>query len=279
MALKVSGGHPQVSLSGITLHRHGLPAQWRWLLPVALAASVAAWLAGVTSGDAEGAVRIALMTAGAVFTAVAAGLPLWQEARAARAEADALDAATAARAQMRVAIEDALDPFTSLLVQLAAARGIERGRLKGEAVQLALTSVAQLAPRTDPEGLAQPRRLRVCLFVVEPGPPRRLLPQSYAGRAGVPTVAFDDTTRAGQALLRVLETGWVVVDDVERERATPWWDDLRAYRTYAAGPVVGPDGTPFALLTVDALAPGELEGLDLPLIRLIAHLLSLATHM
>jgi hypothetical protein len=30
------------------------------------------------------------------------------------------------------------------------------------------------------------------------------------------------------------------------------------------------------LLTVDALAPGELAGLDLPLLRLIAHLLSLA---
>jgi hypothetical protein len=116
-------------------------------------------------------------------------------------------------------------------------------------------------------------------YAPPPGPPRRLFPHANAARPGDPTVALDDTTRAGQTLLRVLETGWVIVDDVERERATPWWDDQRAYRTYAAGPVVGPDGTPYALLTVDALAPGELEGLDLPLIRLIAHLLSLATHM
>jgi hypothetical protein len=56
----------------------GLPWEWRWLLPLAIAASTAAWLSGVLSGKASGDLRILLMVSGAVFTAAAAGLPLWQ---------------------------------------------------------------------------------------------------------------------------------------------------------------------------------------------------------
>jgi hypothetical protein len=257
----------------------GLPQQWHWLLPLVLVAAVAAWLAGVSAGRAAGETRVALIAAGAFFTAVATGVPLWQQARAAWSRADAVMSARVARAQMRIAIEDALDPFTALLVQLADARGADRTRLKGEAIQLALTSVAQLTVFTGPEELSGPRRVRVCLFVLEPGPPRRLVPQSYAGRAGSPSVAFDDTTRAGQAVLRILDDGWQIVEDTDAERTTPWWDEQHGYRTYAAGPVLGPDGVPLGLMTLDALAPGELDGLDLPLIRLITHLLSLAYQM
>lgn len=254
----------------------GLPVQWRWLLPVAVLASVVAWLAGVASGRLDGAARATLMIAGAAFTAVAAGVPMWQQARTARSRSDAVTSARVARAQMRIAIEDALDPLTAILVQLAAARGVERTRLRGEAIQVALTTVAQVSAFAGPDELSGPRRVRVSLFAVRPGPPRQLVPQSYAGRAGAPSVTFDEGSRVGQALFRILDDGWHIVDDVDTERATPWWDEQRAYRSYAAGPVPGPDGVPVALLTLDALAPGELVGLDLPLVRLIAHLLSLA---
>ena len=121
--------------------------------------------------------------------------------------------------------------------------------------------------------------MRVCLFAVESGPPRRLVPRSYAGRAGAPTVAFDEGTRVGQALFRVLGDGWHIVEDTATERNVPWWDEQHSYRSYAFGPVPGPSGTPVALLTLDALAPGELAGLDIPLVRLIAHQLSLAYQM
>jgi len=43
--------------------------------------------------------------------------------------------------------------------------------------------------------------------------------------------------------------------------------------------VPGTDATPVGLLTVDSLLPGDLTALDLPLLRLIAHLLSLALQM
>jgi len=267
-------GPSKVADSG--LGPRGMPRQWRWLVPVAVTSSVVAWLAGVSSGLAGGGARIFLMVVGAVFTAAAAGVPLWQQGRTARSRADAVASAESARASMRIAMEDALDPFVALLLQSASARGAERARLRGEAVQLALTTLAQLSVVRGPEDLDGPRRVRVCLFALDPGPPRRLVPQSFAGRSGAPTMTFDDTTRAGQMLLRNVDDGWVLVEDTALQRATPWWDEERAYRTYVAGPVPGPDGVPVGLLTLDALVPGELTGFDLPLVRLVAHLLSLA---
>lgn len=253
----------------------GIPRQWHWLVPVVVIASVAAWLAGVSSGLVAGRGRVVLMVAGALFTAIAAGVPLWQQGRAARSRADAVATAEAARASMRIAMEDALDPFVALLLQAVSARAVEPARLRGEAIQLALTTLAHLSVFASPED-GGPPRIRVCLFVLDPGPPRRLVPQSYAGRSGAPTVVFDETTRAGQMLLRTVDDGWLSVEDTRLRRTTPWWDEERAYRTYAAGPVPGPEGVPVGLLTLDALASGELSGLDLPLVRLVAHMLSLA---
>ena len=261
------------------LSPRGVPLQWRWLLPVTVSATVTAWLVSVSSGEVHGAARVPLLAAGAVFTATAAGVPLWQQRRAAQDRADAIASAQSARAQMRIAIEDALEPLTALLLQLALTRGTERTRLRGEAIQLALTSIAQLSVFAGPEELSGPRRVRVCLFILNPGPPRQLVPSSFAGRSGAPTVSFDATTRAGQAMLRILDRGWVLVEDTDTPAVVPWWDEERKYKTYAAGPVPGTDATPVGLLTVDSLVPGELTGLDLPLLRLIAHLLSLALQM
>jgi ABC-type amino acid transport substrate-binding protein len=261
------------------LSPRGVPLQWRWLLPVTVSASVTAWLVSVSSGEVHGAARVPLLAAGAVFTATAAGVPLWQQRRAAQDRADAIASAQSARAQMRIAMEDALEPLTALLLQLALTRGTERTRLRGEAIQLALTSIAQLSVFAGPEELSGPRRVRVCLFILNPGPPRQLVPSSFAGRSGAPTVSFDATTRAGQAMLRILDRGWVLVEDTDTPAVVPWWDEERKYKTYAAGPVPGTDATPVGLLTVDSLVPGELTGLDLPLLRLIAHLLSLALQM
>jgi hypothetical protein len=262
--------------AGAGLGAYGLPLQWRWLLPLAAVASTGAWLAGVISGNLDGRSQIGMIVLGASCAALAAGVPLWQQARAARGRADAVAAARSARAAMRIAMEDALDPFAALLRQLATAKGRERARLRGEAIQLTMTSIAQLTAFGGPGDVDRPRRLRVCYFVLEPGSPRRLVPHSYAGRAGTPTVTFDETTPAGQFLLRVADSGWIIVDDTG-ERPI-WWDEDRVHRTFAAGPVPG-DGHPVGVITVDALEPGELADLDLPLVRLMAHLLSLALRM
>lgn len=253
-----------------------LPGEWRWLLPVVVSASTAAWLTGVMSGRAADGLRIALMASGALFTATASGVPLWQQARTSRARADAIAAAQAARAAMRVALQDALDPFAALLLQLATARPKVKPLLRGEAIGLAVTTIAQVSEPGEVPAPVAPRRLRVCYFALEPGPPRTLVPRAHAGRAGAPTVSFDHSTRAGQFLLRIADDGWLTIDDTEQLRVPVWWDDDHQYRTFAAGPVPGPGGEPAGLITVDALDPGGLATLDLPLVRLLAHLLSLA---
>jgi hypothetical protein len=257
----------------------GLPPGWHWLLPLAVAASTAAWLSGAMSGKVTGDLRILLLVCGALFTTTAAGVPLWQQARASRAQADAVATAQSARAAMRVVMQDALDPFATLLLQLATATSEQKPLLRGAAIQLALTTIAQISEPggvTDPE---VPRRLRVSYFALDPGPPRTLVPQAYAGRSGAPTVSFDPATPAGQFLLLIADDGWMTIDDIQHLPVPVWWDEEHQHRTFAAGPVTGPDNEPAGLLVVDALAPGGLATLDLPLVRLLTHLLSLALQL
>jgi GAF domain-containing protein len=241
--------------------------QWRWLIPVTVAAATLAWVVGLFAGREHGAERIALVVFGAVLTAIAAGVPLWQQHRATEARADAVAAARAARAAMRIALEDALDPFVHLMGRLAEARGADKARLRGEAIQLAVTTVAALAGA---------ERTRVCFFILDEGPPRRLHAERFAGRAGAPNAAFVEATGAGDAALRMIARGsWIYVADTAKEPRRFWWDTERTYRTFLAGPVATPDRD-VGLLTLDALGPGELAQVDLTLVRLFADLLAVA---
>jgi hypothetical protein len=253
-----------------------LPPGRRWLLPVAVAAATAAWLSGVASGRVAGEWRVVLMACGAVFTAAATGVPLWQQARAAQARADAVAAAQEARVAMRVALQDALDPFAALLAQIATVRPRQKPLLRGEAIELALTTIVQISQ--SPAGAAQGEhtRLRACYFTLDRGPPRRLIAQTYAGRAGGPTVVLDETTQAGQFLLRIAGSGWTVIEDLHGMHTPVWWDQEHQYRAFAAGPVPGLGDEPTGLLVIDALHPVGLAGVDLALVKLIARLLGLA---
>lgn len=245
-----------------------LVGQWRWLVPVTVAAATTAWVLGVASGRAHGATRVALIVAGAALTAAAVGMPLWQQRRASQARTDAVAAAQAARAAMRIALQDALDPFVHLVTRLAQTKtAADKSRLRGEAIQLAVTTMAALAGA---------ERVRVCFFVLEPGPPRVLRPERFAGRAGAPTVEFSEGTGNGDAALRVLTRGsWTFVNDTRVERPRFWWDTQPAYRTLLAGPVGSAEHL-HGLLTLDALGPGELASLDLALVQLLAGLLAAA---
>ena len=219
--------------------------QWRWLIQVTVAAATFAWVIGLLAGRAQGAERMLLIVSGAVLTAVAAGMPLWQQHLATQARADAVATARSARAAMRVALEDALDPFVHLVGRLADARGADKARLRGAAIQLAVTTVAALAGA---------KRVRVCFFLLEQGPPRRLHAERFAGRAGAPTTAFVEDTGVGAAALRLLSRGgWTYHADTATEPPRFWWDTEHSYRTFLAGPVATPD-TVLGLLTLDALA-------------------------
>jgi hypothetical protein len=275
----VTHGNPPSALGDIEPLRPAAPptghrrpvdwaiGQWRWLVPVTVAAATFAWVVSLVAGRAQGGNRIVLILFGAVLTAIAAGTPLWQQRRATEARADAVTAARAARAAMRVALEDALDPFVHLVGRLAGARGSDKARLRGEAIQLAVTTVAALAGA---------ERIRVCFFILDDGPPRRLHAERFAGRAGAPTMSFVADTGAGDAALRAVNRqGWTYIEDTAIETPRFWWDNERSYRTFLAGPVGTPDKV-VGLLTLDALGPGELAQVDLILVRLLADLLATA---
>jgi GAF domain-containing protein len=168
---------------------------------------------------------------------------------------------------MRTALEDALDPFVHLVARLIEAKGSDKARLRGAAIQLAVATVAALAGA---------QRVRACFFTLDEGPPRRLRPERFAGRAGAPNVDFVEGTSAGDAALRMVRRGsWTYAEDLAEEPRRFWWDTGRTYRTFLAGPVETPDKA-FGLLTLDALQPGELAPVDLILVRLLADLLAIA---
>jgi GAF domain-containing protein len=89
-------------------------------------------------------------------------------------------------------------------------------------------------------------------------------------------VTFVEDTAAGAAALRLLSRGgWTYLADTAQEPPRFWWDTERSYRTVLAGPVATPDQV-IGLLTLDALAPGELAQVDVTLVRLLADLLATA---
>lgn len=247
--------------------RGWLTGQWRYLVPATAAAATTAWVLGALSGRAQDGTRIGLIVAGAVLTALAVALPLRERRHAVDARADAVAAAQAARVAMRVALQDALDPFVHLVGRLARARAADKPRLRGEAIQLAVTTLA---------ALAGPQRVRACYFAFDPGPPAALRPERFAGRVGAPTVILVEGTAAGDAALRIVTHGtWTYVEDTERTHPRFRWDVAPEYRSFLAGPVATADAT-FGLITLDTLRPGELAGLDLALVQLLSALLATA---
>jgi GAF domain-containing protein len=225
---------------------------------------------GALSGQAAGGARVTMIAIGAVLTGIAVGMPLWQQRKANQARADAVAAAQAARAAMRITLEDALDPFVHVLGSLTTAKSADKARLRGAAVQLTVATIAALAGA---------ERVRVCFFELESGRSRRLRPERFAGRAGAPTVVLTEGEPAGDAALRMIDRrAWTFIDDTRREPLPFSWDGNPEYRTVLLGPVATPDQL-IGMLTLDALHPGELAGADPTLVRLLADLLATALHM
>jgi len=241
---------------------------WRRLFVVAVVAATAAWVAGALAGQTHGIARLAWIGGGAVLTAIAVGVPLWSQRRAAIAGGDAVQAAWSARAAMKIALEDALDPLAHLVAALADAPAADEPRMRGEAISLGVGTAVQLAD-TD--------RVRACFFSYGPGPPPSLRPERFSGRAGAPATVLTEGTRAGNAALRALSTNTPVYVSDTAERPG-WWGTPDEYGTFLAVPV-STATMPLGMLTLDALRPGALARVDLALIRLLASLLAAALRL
>ena len=241
-----------------------LPPNWRdrLLTPAAVLAAVGAYLFAAAAGDADGAVRAALLGLGGAATAativVGAVARRRSESRQREAEQVAVDAAE----ELTLTLNGALAPITSYLGELAAAPSWElrlavAGQLRQAVVDAAVRLTAEDTRSTfyalDEDGCA-------------------LVRVAYAGRSTIPRFRFRAGTPDGDAVLDLVRRGdFVFVDDVEASpMVTP--SHPGDYRSVLAVAVTaGPRR--LGMLTVDAARRGDLSPSDVELVRVLGNLL------
>ncbi|MPZ64154.1 MAG: hypothetical protein GEU83_01035 [Pseudonocardiaceae bacterium] len=241
----------------------------RVAITVAVVAAVIAWLCAPLAQGARGGVQVAWLTAGAVLTAVAVGLPLLERYKARRQRDQLAVQAVRTEQQVLVAVQDTLDPFVNLLARITTVRtSEEREPLRAAAIVGLLEAGAQLIG---------PDRVRVSFYELDPGPPRVLRPSPFSvGRAIPPTQVFTEGTVLGDDVLGLVERGeHRFVADVAATPPRGWPDTEHAYRTFISSSV-GTEATRYGMLTVDAENPGDLGSSDVPFVRFLAGLLAAA---
>jgi hypothetical protein len=226
------------------------------------AALVLAALASILAGTSHGSARswwiaINLLSGAGAVVALAIEHRRRERERQA-AETVAID--------MRVAMNDALDPIVRQLGKIAVSGRRDRDELREQTVPMVLYSAALLIG---------PDRVRACWFELDEGSPRALRPVLHEGRAGGPRTTFVEGTQAGDSVLELLTSNAHRFCKDVRVDPPPGWDPTHPhdYQTFLAVPVVA--GTKaYGLLTVDSLVPGDLTEGDVPLLRLLAGLLA-----
>jgi GAF domain-containing protein len=244
------------------------PLRWPWAVP-ALVFVVLSPLAAALTRDARGTWLLFWVVVQVLATALAWLIPQlgqWRaEGRRKSAEAREFEA----RVQTFLRMNDALDPIMRLLGDLALEPlRVERAKLRAQAVTVVLMSATQLIG---------PERARACLFRLEEGPPKRLVPTDAFGRAGSPSTTFQEGTPAGDAAIgMVLHDEDRMCEDILTD-PPPGWDATkeRDYRTFVSVSVIAGD-TAYGMLTLDALEPGDLTKDDMRLLRLMAGALAVA---
>ncbi len=242
---------------------------WVAVTAVLVVLSPVTWSA---AGSSSGARAVVLSVVSLICTGLAFLVPQLRQLAASRAEATAEEREIEARVETRVALNDALDPVLRLLGNLAQEPDPSlRPQLRAQVVPLILATAAELVG---------PDRSRACWFPLEPGPPARLAPTDFAGRAGPPSTVFVAGTAAGDfAVGLVLSDGDLLCEDVATA-PPPGWDGTRerSYRTFIAVSVIAGD-TAFGMMTLDAGEPGSLSVEDMSVLRLLAGFLAVALGM
>ena len=220
-------------------------------------------LSSLLVGTSHGAERVLWIVANIVAVVVAVLVQAYEQRRRERERR----ATEIVAVDMRVAMNDALDPIVRQLGRIAVADGRrEREELREQTIPMVLYSAALLIG---------PDRLRACWFELDDGSPRALRPVLHEGRAGAPRTTFVEGTPSGDPVFELLAVNTHrFCEDVD-VAPPPGWDPTHAheYRTFLAVPVVAGDEA-YGLLTVDSLVPGDLTVGDVPLLRLLAGLLA-----
>lgn len=234
-------------------------------------------VAGALVGISTGAWRVPFLVLAAVLAGLAFGIPgakaLQAQARADEAEADAV----AARAQMRLAISDALLPVLSYVVSAVDPSGDEAEDPAGpEAVAMVLGAAAQLC------GQDGQSRTRACWYRLEPDAEggAALVPAKHFGRGARPLTVFDVEKPRGRALMELMRDDRTELwPDLEREKPESWQptttEESDAYRSVMIVPV-RTEAMNLGVITVDADEPGAFTEADENLVHTLANVLALA---
>lgn len=239
--------------------------------PVAVTAATAAWVLGTVVNDLSGW-SFGLTTAtGAVLTALAVGLPLVAERRARSRAATAEEVAEDAAARMQLVLDDALEPLAYLIGRITdrprRTRGPELLELQGQAKVVVLAAAAEVLGAY---------RLRACYFSLSEGPPTRLFPAGFHGRAEAPRTTFVAGTPLGDYVLALIERREdLFCPDTGADPPPGWQPGGHEYRTFIAVPVATEART-FGMITIDGLRVGDLTDADVAPARVFARLLAIA---
>lgn len=217
-------------------------------------------LSGAEAG-AAGPLRLVWILTSVAASVVGAAVPGYEQIRKERQR-------RRAAVQMRVTMNDALDPIVRHLGRLAKASSKDRDRLREATIPMILYSAVHLIGA---------ERVRACWFRLEEGAPRRLVPDKDAGRADQPERVFEEGTPEGDPVFEMIRNNeYVVRTDVEAEpppgRRT---SERHEYRSFVAVPVVA-GHTAYGMLTVDAVDVAGVSEDDVQLVRLLAGLLASA---
>lgn len=228
------------------------------------AALVLAALSGILAGTTNGDARVGWIVVNLLAVAGAVVVQAIDQRRRERER----QAAEIVAVDMRVAMNDALDPIVRQLGRIAVAGSRrERDELREQTIPMVLYSASLLIG---------PERVRACWFRLHDGRgPRRLVPELSEGRADALRTEFLEGTPSGDSVLDLLTRNTHRFCHDVRAAPPPGWEPghPHEYRTFISVPVVA-GNTAFGLVTVDSLLPGDLTDGDVPLLRLLAGLLA-----
>jgi len=241
---------------------------WVWVAAGSFFVLVSAATA-ILFREASGSARVVLIVVQVVATVLAFLIPQARQVVASRSGATAEEREIEARVETRVAMNDALDPILRLLGNLALETDeISRNQMRAQTIPLVLKTAAEFIG---------PDRSRACWFRLESGPPTKLIPEDFAGRAGSPSTTFVEGSPAGDAAISLaLRDEDLLCADIVSD-SPPGWDSTkeRDYRSFVSVSVIAGD-TAFGMLTLDAVEPDALDADDLGLLRLMAGVLAVA---
>jgi hypothetical protein len=234
---------------------------------VALLFTAGAAGAGAFIQGPDGELRWWALVIAAGLIIGAGALALAEKRSANRLELDLI----AEQADVRVAINDLLEPLMQEFGRAMATSGRARARLFERLVPLGLTAA---------HSFLGGRRTRASFFRVRRNADDKweFAPDQSQGRAGQPRTVFtlEDEPAIGM-VLRLKEQGYDFCEDIEENPPEGFPGTGSGYRTYLS--VLARNGDKIAgLVSVDSPDPGDLAPDDRHFLNVVATIISVAVH-